>query len=37
MSERTEAERQGTSEILWVLVYSILVLLLMLVWISVPA
>jgi hypothetical protein len=37
MSERTEAERQGTSEIMWVVLYSILVLLLMLVWVSGPA
>ena len=38
MSERTEAKKQqGISEIMWVVLYSILVLLLMLVWVSVPA
>jgi len=38
MSEQAVAERRGwASDILWVVLYSILVLLVMLLWIYVPA
>ena len=38
MSERAVEERQGwASDIVWVVLYSILVLLLMLFWVYVPA
>jgi hypothetical protein len=38
MSERTVEERRGwASDIVWVVVYSILVLLVMLLWVYVPA
>jgi hypothetical protein len=38
MSEQAVEERRGwTSDIVWVVVYSILVLLVMLLWVYVPA
>ena len=38
MSEQAIEERRGwASDIVWVVVYSILVLLVMLLWVSVPA